>query len=474
MKKQSEHAHALRGQVHELLTGAGMALKEKRYEEAWQFAMAAMSRDMDSAGACYVAGQIAMERDFPGLAANLLRRACALRPDVQSNWLGFGASLLDMRQFEAAEECFLKAIKLKPGDATAYANMSALELNRGRPRECIDWATRSLSILEHPAVRGNRGFARLMLKQWADGFDEYKYSMSAKHRVRRIYRQPEEAEWDGSTGQTVVVQAEQGLGDEISFASMIPDLVEVSEKVIIDCHPKLEHIFRRSFPKCDVYPTRKLTNLDWPHKYEIDASLPMSSLGAFFRRSDESFPRKTWLVPNDDLRLKWREWLSAYPGKKVGIAWTGGMFLTNREGRSASLDDFSPIITEDVTAISLEYRDEAQAITEWNEKNPKRRVVRPPVDAENYDDMIALLAELDLVVSVTTTVVHACGAIGKKCYCIVPSVLTSSQWRYGLEGDEMLWYPPGSVMLYRQRRSEQGLSMVIRRVAKDMLPELKA
>ena len=468
-----EHAHGRRGEVHELLAAAGKLLNEKQYDDAWQCAMAAMSRDMDSAGALYVAGQIAMEWDYPGLAANMLRRACAMRPDVYSKWLGFGAALLDMREFNAAEECFRKAVKMKPNEATGYANMSALELNRGRPRECIEWATKSLALLDHPAVHGNRGFAHLMLGHWAEGFDEYRGSMAGKHRIRRIYRQPEEEEWNGTPGQTVVVQCEQGLGDEISFASMIQDLVKVSKKVIIDAHPKLAGLFKRSFPECDVYPTRKLSNLDWPHKYEIDASIPLSCMGHFFRRKDGDFPRKPWLVPDATLREKWREWLDALPGKKCGIAWTGGIFLTNREGRSASLEDFDAIMQPGATYISLEYRDEVQSIKAWNDSHPTRQVIRPPVDQDNYDDVVALLAELDHVISVTTTVIHACGAIGKECWVIVPNVLTSSQWRYGLDGDEMLWYPEGTVRMFRQKRSENGLSMVLNRISKEWRVKLE-
>jgi len=433
-----------------------------------------MSRDMDSAGSLYVAGQIALERDHPGLAANLLRRACALRPDVQSNWLGFGAALLDMREFDGAEECFVKALKIKPGEPTALANMSALALNRGRPQECIDWSTRSLEVLDHPAVRGNRGFAYLMLKNWEQGFAEYKFSMAGKHRVRRIYRQPEEPEWEGVRGQTVVVQTEQGLGDEIAFASMIPDLVAVSRKVIIDAHPKLAGVMRRSFPDCDVYGTRKQTRLDWPHSYDIDASMPMSSLGAYFRRSADAFPRKAWLVPCPDKRAKWREWLDSFPGPKVGLAWTGGMFLTGREARSTTLAEFSPLIRPDVTCISLEYRDDDVTVKAWNEANPTKRVIRPPVDQEDYDDTLALLAELDVVIGVTTTIIDACGAIGRQCWCLVPNVLGSSMWRYGVECDDVIFFPADTVRLFRQRQSEADFGPAIGRVTDALVAKLEA
>ena len=468
------HAHVLRGEVHDLLRRGGEFLQRGQLEEAWQCANAALARNMDSAGALYLLAQCAFDWDYPGLSANLFRRACALRPDVLGNWMGFGSALLDMRQFDAAEECFRKAIEINPKEPLNYANMGALMLNQGRPAEAVEWCNKSLELSDVAQVRGNRGFARLMLGQWEEGFADYARSMDpcasgSRGRIRRQYRIPEEPDWNGTPGETVVVQSEQGLGDEISFASMIPDLIAAvgpQGKVILDAHPKLEHIMRRSFPEADVYGTRKRNGLDWPHRYKIDSSIPMSSLGAIFRHRAEDFPRRPWLVPSPDLRQKWRTWLDELPGVKCGIAWTGGIFVTNRAGRSATLEDFSALMMPGATYISLEYREDETAVAEWNAAHPGQQIVRPPVNQDDYDDVIALLAELDHVVSVTTSIVHACGAIGRQCWCIVPAVLTSSQWRYGLDGDEMLWYPPGSVRMFRQRPDEDGLREVIRRVAK--------
>ena len=469
-----EHAHGRRGDIRDLLQIAVAAMKAKKYDEAWQAAQAALSQDMDSAPALYICGQLALELDYQGLAANCFRRACALRPDQYNHWLGFGASLLDMRAFDEAEECFRKAMKITPEEPIAYANMSALTLNKGDPRECLKWANKAIDMMpettrQKVSTMGNRGFAHLMLGEWEKGFDDYRHSMLNKGRVRRIYREPEEPQWDGQEGHVVVIQGEQGLGDEISFSSLIPELAAMSKKVIFDCHPKLVNTFKRSFPNVDCYGTRKESSVKWCHDYAIDSSAPISCVGHAFRKKDADFPRKAWIKTDPEKREKWREWLNALPaGRNIGIAWTGGIFLTNRKGRSCTLDQFDEIIKPGANYICLEYRDFPNDVKTWNEQNPDRKIHVPPVDANDYDDTLALLEELDLVVSVTTTIIHACGAIGKRCLCIVPSMLTSSQWRYGIEGDEMLWYPPGSVTLLRQHRSEDDLKMVIRRAAKAM------
>jgi tetratricopeptide (TPR) repeat protein len=466
LKPEPQHAHLIPGTAERALAACAQKFEAKELGDAWQLAMKAMNDNMDSPYAMYMAGRIAMEWDHPGLAANLFRRATALRPDRVEHWAAFGAALLDMRAFDAARECFAKSLELDPKNPLILSNLGALALNNGNPYEAIEWVDRALAI--EPGMAGpmaTRGFARLMIGDWA-GFDDYRNILVCRGRTRRIYRQPEEPDWDGTKGQTVVLSCEQGLGDEISFASMVPDLIRDCAKVVIDCHPKLEAVFKRSFPEADVYGTRKGRELDWPKEYPIDASLIMSSLGHFYRKTDKDFPRKPWLVTDDKLRAKWRRFLNLYPGRHVGIAWTGGIFLTNRRGRSVTLEQFAPLLQPGATYFSLEYRDDYQEVKDWNASHDVR-VVRCPVDPENYDDVLALLAELDHVMSTTTTVIHACGAIGKSCWVLVPSVLTSSQWRYGLRGDEMLWYPPGVVRMYRQAPNDETMGDAIKRMARD-------
>ena len=454
----------------ETVKAAARCYSADDYKGAWVLANQALAQEMDHPGALYLAGQCALAWNMQGLAGQLFRRACAIRPDNGHHWVGYGVVLLDLRRFEESEECFRRAMELLGEDnSLLLANMATLMLNQGRAHEAIEWAQKSLALEHRPMVNCTIGFANLMLKQWGPGFDGFVWNVTTKGRKRRVYRIPEEPDWDGTPGQTVVVQCEQGLGDEIAAMSVLPDLVRDCKQVIVDTHPKLHSLFSRSFqaPNLAMYPTRKQSDLKWPLEYQIDATVQVSTLGKWYRRSDEAFPRKPWLVPDPARRAMWREWLDNHPGQKCGIAWTGGTFLTNRMGRSASLEDMAPVMLPGATYVSLQYQDCKAEVDEWNAKHPSAKIVIPPVDEDNYDDTVSLLAELDHVMSVTTTVVHACGAIGRQCWCIVPAVITSAQWRYGLEGDDMIWYPPNSVSLYRQRKEEASLAPAIRRMAKD-------
>ena len=118
-----------------------------------------------------------------------------------------------------------------------------------------------------------------------------------------------------------------------------------------------------------------------------------------------------------------------------------------------ALDDLRPVLELPGSFIDLSYMDNGLEIARWNIDHATQ-VIRPPVDATDYEDTIALLAALDEIATVTTSIVHACGALGRSCHVLVPEV---AQWRYAYrygDGSEMIWYPAGSVTLYRQKPGE--------------------
>jgi hypothetical protein len=131
-----------------------------------------------------------------------------------------------------------------------------------------------------------------------------------------------------------------------------------------------------------------------------------------------------------------------------------------------NLQDVAPVM-KGGTFIDLSYHDSASEVARWNLEH-EHQVIVPRIDARNYDDTIALISCLDDVVTVTTSVAHVCGALGKKAHVLVPEV---AQWRYAYHfngGTEMLWYSPDSVKLYRQKPGEADWSPAIKRVARDI------
>jgi hypothetical protein len=151
------------------------------------------------------------------------------------------------------------------------------------------------------------------------------------------------------------------------------------------------------------------------------------------------------------------------------VSWQGGIQNTQKHLRTLKLEQLAPVLELKGSFIDLSYKDNALEVDAWNARGVSK-ITRPKLDKDNYDDTLALVAALDEVVTVTTAVVHACGAMGRSCRVLVPEV---PMWRYAYRTDGMIWYPKESVQMYRQAHGEDW-SMTIKRLAKDMKPLLVA
>jgi hypothetical protein len=143
------------------------------------------------------------------------------------------------------------------------------------------------------------------------------------------------------------------------------------------------------------------------------------------------------------------------------LAWKGGIQQTLKHIRSIDLADFKPIVELPGTNVDLSYHDSAKDI-----ERSGFDIKRPPIDVSDYEDTIALVSVLDDVFTVTTTVAHVCGALGRKASVLVPDVPT---WRYAYRfdgGDEMIWYPSNSVRLFRRKPGELDWTHAIKRSVK--------
>lgn len=458
-KKEAQSLRCL--EAHRLIT-------QGRLIEAWPVVSEALNEDSEDPVALYLCGVLLRDQKHNGMALQMFRRALAFESKNVNLWMHYAATLHDLHYNEEAREAFDVIAKSIPQDPMPIANIAATYIQQGRAREAVEWADKALAMDAYPAVERiahiSRGFGNLMLRRWREGWKSAKW-LYEETIVTRIYRGRDnpEPEWDGSPGQTVVVQGEQGIGDQIMFAQCLPEMARDCKKVIVDCNPRLETLFKRSFPECDIYGTMKSTQFDWPQKYEIDARTHISYLGKFYRNEDAEFTRKAYLKPDPKLQEEWRQFLAPYPRPWVGVAWLGGAPATNNRRRSLRLGDLAPLLNQDGTFVSLCYQNVGREVAEWNIRN-RQQVLVPVIDNENIDEIVALVSVLDHVVSVTTTVAHVCGALGRKAQVLVPNV---PAWRYGMSGDDMIWYPENSVRLYRQANGEQDFEHAIARLVRD-------
>ncbi len=393
-----------------------------------------------------------MHTDTIGLAYNVNKRAAEIAPGNAAIWHNIGKCYHDRQKDREADEYFRKAIKVQHNFHSALEGLSMSALNRGEFGQCIEYANRALA--ENPdsqESRTNRGMGYLGLKRWREGWRDYGTNLGKdKNRKEPIYGS--EVKWDGTKGLDIVCYGEQGLGDEISFASCLPDLIRDSKSVTIECDARLEGLFQRSFTATKVYGTRyKETPPKWKETSKFDARVAMGDLPGFYRLKDSDFHGRSYLTPRPDMALQWKALLDSLGTKpKIGIAWTGGIPRTGQHRRTVTLDTFAPLFKSiDADWISLQYKD-FEGIPEAEEKyGIKIHDWEWGNRIKDYDQTVALISNLDLVISVCTSIVHAAGAIGKECWCLVPR---APLWRYLDHGE---WFPwASSVKLYRQKGNE--------------------
>ena len=386
------------------------------------------------------------------MAYQLYKRASDLAPTAPAVWHNLGKTMFDCRRLDEAETCFRRALKLKPDFANSLDGMALISLNRCEYDLAMDYAERALKIdpkmLESQI---NRGMCRVAKRQWREGWPDYNQNIGTDaNRKEIIYGS--ETRWNGEKDKTVICYGDQGIGDEISFASCLPDLIRDSKQVVIDCDGRLKHLFRRSFPQCRVYGNRYAPEgQPWHAKYQFNHRVPLGALPQFYRNADADFPGTPYLVPNPEMNIQWRALLDSLgPGLKVGISWTGGTPNSGRTRRSVTLETLLPILKLPCHWVSLQYQDPRDDIEAFHGKHGIKIHHWPHgTQLFDYDCTVSLISQLDLVISVTTTAIHAAGSIGKECWCLVPE---KPMWRYGGKSEDFPWAK--SVTLYRQKGKE--------------------
>lgn len=359
-----------------------------------------------------------------------------------------------MYRFEEANECFRKALEnvgtAKNRDAarsTIYVNWASLKASEGAWSECMALAKKALEFNpDSPKGKANLGLAYLALGYWKEGWPLYD-NLIGLDKSRKLIKYKDEKFWDGTPGKTVVIYPEQGLGDEISFASMIPDAIETNAKTIIECEPRLTALFKRSFPRAEVHGTRWNEGVDWTAQ-QIDYSCPSGALGKHFRPTQESCPGTPYLVPDPEQVTMWSALFREKGKPVIGVAWSGGVSWTGDRNRFWTLDELLPVFKSvDATWVSLQYKDASGEISAFREKHPEidLRQYDYGTLTDDYDTTAAIVASLDMVFSMQTAVIHLAGALGKECWCFVNK---NSQWRYGPPDRKSIpWYK--SVRLWR-------------------------
>jgi tetratricopeptide (TPR) repeat protein len=404
-------------------------------------------------------GSALQARGMFAQAETSYRTAIRLRPQMTAAHVSLVSLLRELGHFDEAHGAANHAISLNAESAELWQNLGCILHDIKLGREAVDAFERALAI-EPTMSDAHYSLAMTLLadRQFERGWREYesRFQLARWDGPRQVPKLPV---WGGEHKEdALLVYGEQGIGDEIMFASCLPDLLRHGPNTILACSRKLESLFRRSFPTAEVICLDRLNESgSSPLLGRATAMIAAGSLPGMYRRTAADFPRhRGYLVPQESLTLEYRTRLDALgPGIKVGLSWRGGTERTRGAQRSLDASDLGRILhCPGVRFVNLQY-DISMEDADVEAAVQEGKLVYWPDALQDYDRTAALVSSLDVIVSVCTAVIHLSGALGRPTMVMAPY---SAEWRYGTQGEDMPWYP--SVHIERQVRRGQWSTVI--------------
>jgi len=378
------------------------------------------------------------------------KKSVKLKPDgYTDNLCNIGGVLYDMGRFDEAEEYLLKAVNLGAHKAECLNNLGLLTKHR-EPTLALEHFQKAID--DKPDMEDaywNKALVHLMLGEYIEGWNlfEHRYASGA------IYHHGiDTPHWNGEdlTGKTILIHSEQGYGDSVQFCRYLPLLKTQfnAAEVIFLCQPPLVKLIQQSLPTVDVRPLVSNTI-----GFQFQFHAPLMSLPRGFKTLVETIPNQLpYLTVNPETSTKFAEKLSSVTKLKCGLVWAGG----NRPGfakaslvdkrRSMKLEYLKPILKNnpDVYFVSLQKDESANQLT------PDYPVESTLItECSDFADTAALINNLDLVITIDSSVSHVTAALGK------PTLILSRYdqcWRWLWKRTDSPWYP-NAVTLFQQTNS---------------------
>ena len=368
-----------------------------------------------------------------------------------------GNELADDDKFDEALVYFERAIEICPTFGDAHCNLGLTLQYLGRIDDAKQRLTQALSIApESPASHINLATTWFLAGELHRAWHEYEW----RWKCARFKKRPQAATqiapaWDGASlaGQTLLVYGEQGIGDEVMFASCLPELIEQSARCIVACQARLVPLFTRSLPAALILPVDALQRGDVQQRLgHVDFQIAAGSVPRFLRPTFASFPQQESYLLADPQRVQeFRGRLNVNGAAlKVGISWKGGAIAEEQRRRSTTLDQWKTLFNQpNIDFITLQYGDCSEELRAAGERFGVQIQHWQDVDPlTDVDTFAAQIAALDVVITIDNSTLHFAGALGIPTLGLV-SFPSSSAWRWFKEGEATPWYP--SLRLLRRR-----------------------
>lgn len=457
--------------AHASRAGALRALA--RADEAGRSAARALALNPAHAEALVNRADSDLAGNRAALAEVGARRALAVRGDLAAAWMVLGSALTLANRWEEAEPAYRAALDINPRYGEAWENRAALLAKLGRFEEALAafeqaealrpgallWVTRGIALMamarpadaladfdralavrpDDAGLHWNRGFAQLLAGRYAEGWPEIDWRRFDR-RAEPPWRSFPQPTWRGEDieGRTILLYAEQGLGDSLQFARYVPLVAARGARVLLEVQRPLVPLLA-GLPGAERLIARGESLPDF------DLECPLMSLPRAFGTELDSVPAAAYLKPDPPRVARWRERIGAGEGLRVGLVWAGNPRFAGDRLRSPRLGALRAVL--DVPGVRF------FGLQVGPCREEVRRVPLPAGftdlgrEISDFTDTAAIMANLDLVISSCTGPAHLAGALGVPLWVMLPF---SPDWRWLLGRDDSPWYP--SARLFRQTR----------------------
>ncbi len=381
-------------------------------------------------------------------ALDLARRAQAIDPDYVHANLAVGAALMRKNEVDGAAAAYDRAIALEPGNVIALVNLTLLRLEQSRSEEAEALGRRAVAADPGNAqAHWHLALALMVNGKLREGWPEFAWRWVTDFTAvgRRHWPWPE---WQGGPLEgRLLVWNEQGIGDELMFSSLLPELSKQLD-LVVECDPRLLGLLGRSLPGVTLIPRTGVPpeTREWPAG--IVAQIAAGDIARHLRPDLASFAGQsgTYLKP-DPKRAEAIRQRDGGDRPRIGLAWDTRAKL-HGERRRIPLADFLPLLrNERLHVVSLQYGDHSAEI-EAVAARGGAIAVDPAVDPlTDLDGFAAQVASLDLVITIDNSTAHMAGALGVPCWVLIPD---PPEWRWMLDREDCVWWP--SLRLFRQQR----------------------
>lgn len=410
---------------------------QHRLNEAEQHLREAVRLDPAYPGAHSNLGNVLRDQGRLNEALACHQKALMLKPDLPGFHNNLGSVLRDLGRLPEAEAAYREALRLQPNDANTWNTLGNL-LQECNHEEAIQAYRRALEIKpDDLAPHFNIAFSLFATGELTEGWNAYEWRWVSGLQGSLLQRHPN---WQGEdlTGCTVLLLPEQGLGDEIMFASCIPDVLDRAERVVLICQERLASLYARSFPTAQIVAMPSGL-VQVPHDLPAcDYQIAIGSLPRLLRARIEDFPDRLAYLQADPAKTEyWRARLDELGlGLKIGVCWRSGLRIGIRGRYYAALSDWEPILrTPDVIFINLQYDDCAEELAEAQAQFGVTIHNFSDLDLrDDQDGVAALISAMDGVISAPTAVAELAAALG------APVLRFGLAWT-SFSTDDMPWHP---------------------------------